>query len=77
MWLFRLFGLVLALGGLGVLMVLAYALYTRDNYGLILLVHIGMPAVLLGVLGGAVLVGLGVWLAGFSHPMHRRRRTGV
>jgi hypothetical protein len=64
--------LALAFVGLGALVFITYALYTRTSYGLIVLVQLGMPMVLFGTVAAAGLVGFGVWLAGFSHPVHRR-----
>ncbi|HXQ12269.1 MAG TPA: hypothetical protein VN805_14835 [Caulobacteraceae bacterium] len=66
--LYRLVGVALALAGLAGLLFITYALYAR--IGLTLLVQLGMPSVLIGTLAGAALVGFGVWLAGFSHPLH-------
>ncbi len=74
MLLYRLLGLALAGGGAALLLFLSYALYTRSDAGPSFLVHFGMPAALLATLIGAFVVGLGVWLAGFAHPTHTRRR---
>ena len=71
---YRLFGLAMAGGGSALLLFLSYALYTRADAGPAFLVRIGMPAALLATLIGAFLVGFGVWLAGFAHPTHPRRR---
>jgi len=72
MWFLRLSGLILALGGLVWLLFLSYALYTHSSTGVNILVDLGMPAALFGALAGGVAVGAGVWLGGFSHPIHRR-----
>jgi hypothetical protein len=66
MWMPRLGGFILTLAGLAVLMFLSYALYTRANAGLNILVGLGMPVVLLGTLFGATALGLGIWLSGFG-----------
>jgi hypothetical protein len=72
LWLYRATGICLALAGLSGVLFITYALYTRTNFGLIVLVQLGMPLVLMGTLCGASLVGIGVWLAGFNHPLRRR-----
>ena len=66
MWALRLFGLTLSIAALGWLIFLSYALYTRTNFGLIVLVEIGMPAALFSALASTVAAGGGLWLAGFD-----------
>ncbi len=73
MWLYRLIGLALAIGGAALLLFISYALYTRTDAAPAVLVNIGMPATLLATLIGSFVVGLGVWLAGFAHPTERGR----
>ena len=72
---YRLLGLGLAAGGAAVLLFISYALYTRTETAPHILVTIGMPATLLLTLLGALVVGLGVWLAGFAHPTHGERQS--
>ena len=64
-------GIALALVGFALVILVTWALYTRESIGLVALVSLGMPLVLLTSSFGIVLVGLGVWLAGFWHPAHR------
>jgi hypothetical protein len=64
MWISRLSGIALALAGVGLLLYLGHALYTHTGYSLVVLVDLGMPVVLFGVLAGAALVGGGLWLIG-------------
>ena len=71
MWALRLFGLALSAAALGWLVILGYALYTRGDFGLVMLVELGMPAALFGALACSVSVGLGLWLAGFSRLIRR------
>jgi asparagine N-glycosylation enzyme membrane subunit Stt3 len=71
MWISRLSGLVLALAGLALLLYLGHALYTRSSHGLVVLVGLGMPVVLFGVLAGASLLGCGVWLIGSARQADR------
>jgi hypothetical protein len=66
MWSLRLCGLVVALGAAGWLLFLGYALYSRTDYGLNVLVDLGMPVALLGTLIAGVSVGFGLWLAGHA-----------
>jgi hypothetical protein len=67
----RLAGLILALGGSVFLILIGYALYTRNDAASAVLVNVGMPAALLATLFGGFVVGFGVWLAVFAQP----RRT--
>jgi hypothetical protein len=71
MWISRLSGLVVALAGVAVLLYLGHALYTHSRYGLVVLVSLGMPVVLFGVLAGASLVGCGVWIIGSAGRANR------
>jgi hypothetical protein len=71
----RLAGLILALSGSAFLILIGYALYTRDDAASAVLVDVGMPAALLATLFGGFVVGFGVWLAVFAPP--RRRRNGI
>ena len=71
---YRLAGLVAAAAGAALLLFISYALYTRTEAAPSVLVHMGMPATFLLTLLGAFVVGFGVWLAGFSHPIHRQAR---
>lgn len=73
MWIYRLLGMALAFAGASVLAFLTYALYTLANFGLVVMVRMGMPVVLIAMALGIVLVGFGVWLSGFNHPIHTRR----
>jgi hypothetical protein len=73
-WTYRLVGLILAAAGLADLLVLSYALYSRTDFGMTFLIRLGMPGALLGALAGGFLVGAGVWLLGFPHPMDGRNR---
>jgi hypothetical protein len=67
-WLYRLIGVALAFAGLAGLLFITYALYAR--IGLTVLVQLGLPGALISTLAAGALVGLGVWLAGFRHPLH-------
>lgn len=77
MWIYRLLGLALAVVGASVLAFITYALYTLANFGLVVLVRLGMPTVLIATSAGIILVGFGIWLAGFNHPIHSKRAGGA
>jgi hypothetical protein len=68
----RLAGLILALGGSTLLILIGYLLYTRVDAWSAILVDIGMPAALLATLFGGFVVGFGVWLAVFARPRRVR-----